>query len=197
MFVVANHRQAFREWFSEQDVTVEGPKRGLRHVLPVSLASGSPRSGRALGGAGRRAARGRSDRLLSQKCLRVCSSRLSRLSGAEIARRSGLPPRTAQRLACGSVTPSPATLGPGRGCRYRSGPRPLRSRRRVPPCGGRPWRRARSKSSPLVLGVMPQRCLPPRSWASRPAGAGQMPLATVLRRHRPRRRARASLWSRG
>ena len=35
---------------------------------------------------------------------------VSRLSGAAIARRSGLPPRTAQRLATGSVEPSPATV---------------------------------------------------------------------------------------
>jgi hypothetical protein len=35
LFVVATIRDIFRDWLNELDVTVGGPKRGLRHVLPV------------------------------------------------------------------------------------------------------------------------------------------------------------------
>jgi hypothetical protein len=109
VFVIASHWQAFREWFSEHDVTVGGPKRGLRHVLPVrshsALFDPVGRSGELAG------ERPEDDPIVfSAGVPASLLAKASRLSGAEIARRSGLPPRTAQRLVSGSVGPSPATV---------------------------------------------------------------------------------------
>ena len=110
VFVVPNHRQVFRVWPSERDVTVEGPKRGLRHVLAVrshpAFLDPVGRSGELAG------ERLEDDPIVFPAGVRACLlAEASRLSGAEIARRSGLPPRTAERLLSGSVEPSSATFG--------------------------------------------------------------------------------------
>lgn len=107
--MIRSHREAFRKWFSEQDVTVGGPKRGLRHILPVrshpALVDPVGRSGELAG------ERPEDDPIVFPSAVPASLlAEVSRLSGAEIARRSGLPPRTAQRLASGSGEPSPVTV---------------------------------------------------------------------------------------
>ncbi|MGO9334793.1 MAG: hypothetical protein ACLQCU_12225 [Acidimicrobiales bacterium] len=109
IFVVPSHREVFREWFSEHDLTVGGPKRGLRYVRPVrshpALVDPIGRSGELAG------ERPEDDPIVFSAAVPVgLLTEASRLSGAEIARRSGLPSRTAQRLASGAVRPSPATV---------------------------------------------------------------------------------------
>jgi hypothetical protein len=109
VFVIRSHREAFREWLSDHDVTVGGPKRGLRHVLPVrshpALVDPVGRSGEL---AGERPEGG--PIVFPTAVPATLLAELSRVSGAQIARRSGLPPRTAQRLVAWSVRPSPGTV---------------------------------------------------------------------------------------
>jgi hypothetical protein len=107
--VVDAHRQVLRGWLSEHDVTVGGPKRGLRHVEPVrshpALVDPVGRSGELAG------ERPEDDPIVFLAGVpESLLSEVSRLSGAEIARRSGLPLRTAQRLVSSSVAPSAATV---------------------------------------------------------------------------------------
>jgi hypothetical protein len=109
VYVVDTHRQVFRGWLSEHDVTVAGPRRGLRHVEPVlshpALVDPVGRSGELAG------ERPEDDPVVFPSgAPESLLSEVSRLSGAEIARRSGLPARTAQRLASGSTPPSSATV---------------------------------------------------------------------------------------
>jgi hypothetical protein len=109
VFVIRNHREAFREWLSEHDVTVAGPRRGLRHVEPVrshpALVDPVGRSGDLAG------ERPEDDPIVFSLAVPAgLLAEASRFSGAEIARHSGLTPRTAQRLASGAVRPSRATV---------------------------------------------------------------------------------------
>jgi hypothetical protein len=109
VYVVDTYRQVFRGWRSEHDDTVRGPKRGLRHVEPVRSHSAliDP-VGRSWELAGERP---EDDPIVfSAGVPASLLAEVSRLSGAEIARRSGLPSRTAQRLASGTVRPSPSTV---------------------------------------------------------------------------------------
>jgi len=55
MFVVSDHRQAFREWFSEHDVTVAGRSAGSA-TSSLSVRTRLSSSWSAARGAGRRAA---------------------------------------------------------------------------------------------------------------------------------------------
>jgi hypothetical protein len=109
MFVVSDHRQAFREWFSEHDVTVAGPKRGLRHVLPVrshpALVELVGRSGELAG------ERPEDDPMVfsSGTALATLMSEVSRLSAAAIGRRAGLSRFTARDVVNGA-SPSEPTL---------------------------------------------------------------------------------------
>jgi hypothetical protein len=109
LFVVPTHRQVFREWLSEHDVTVGGPRRGLRHVLPVrshpALVDPAGRSGELAGerpeddpivfptGTAR-------ERLIGQ---------VSQLSAAEMGRRSGLSRFTTRDVINGAL-PTEDTL---------------------------------------------------------------------------------------
>jgi hypothetical protein len=109
MFVVSDHRQVFREWFSEHDVTVAGPKRGLRHVLPVrshpALVEMVGRSGELAG------ERPEDDPIVfsSGTARATLMSEVSRLSAAAIARRAGLSRFTARDVVNGA-SPSEPTL---------------------------------------------------------------------------------------
>ena len=112
VFVVPTHRQAFRDWFSEHDVTTAGPKRGLRHVLPVwshpALLDPVGRSGEL---AGERPA---DDPLVFSKGPAAASNalrvELSQLSAAEIARRGHLSRFTVHGVLNNGAEPSESTL---------------------------------------------------------------------------------------
>jgi hypothetical protein len=108
VFEVDTHRQVFRGWLTEHDVT-GGPKRGLRRVEPVrshpALVDPVGRSGELAG------ERPEDDPIVFPSAAPASLlAELSRLSGAQIAQHSGLPPRTAQRLVSGSVKPFPTTV---------------------------------------------------------------------------------------
>ena len=109
VFVVPTHRQAFRDWFSEHDETIGGPKRGLRHVLPVrshpALIEVVGRSGELVG------ERPEDDPVVvSLGGLDALLADASRLSGAELARRAGLSRFTVHGVMSNGASPSEPTL---------------------------------------------------------------------------------------
>jgi hypothetical protein len=109
VFVAPTHRHAFREWFSEHDVTVAGPKRGLRHVLPVrshpALIEVVGRSGELAG------ERSEDDPIMfpAGTARQALIGKVSRLSAAEVGRRAGLSRFTARNVVNGA-SPSEPTL---------------------------------------------------------------------------------------
>jgi len=106
LFVVPTIRDAFRDWLSENDPTLGGPKRGLRHVLPVrshpALIDPVGRSGEL---AGERA----EDEPLVFSAVEPSPLAVP-VSAAELARLSGVPPRTVQDIVFGRAVPSEPTL---------------------------------------------------------------------------------------
>lgn len=104
-------KDVLRPWLAEHDPTTGGPARGLRHVLPVqshpALVEVVGRSGEA---AGEVAA---DDPLVFSAGDRgsLLAEAGALASGAELARRTGLRPRTAQRVVAGDVVPSEETIG--------------------------------------------------------------------------------------
>jgi hypothetical protein len=109
VFVVPTHRQAFRDWFSEHDETMGGPKRGLRHVLPVkshpALIEVVGRSGELAG------ERPEDDPIMfpAGTARQALIGKVSRLSAAAIGRRAGLSRFTARNVVNGA-SPSEPTL---------------------------------------------------------------------------------------
>lgn len=102
VFVVPTHREAFRGWFSENDVTVGGPRRGVRHVLPV-------RSHPALLGLVGRSGELAGERIEDDPIAfppgsvrQALISEVSRLSAAEVGRRGRLSRFTARDVLKGS-----------------------------------------------------------------------------------------------
>jgi hypothetical protein len=109
VFVVPTIRDVFWSWMSENDPAFGGPKRGLRHVLPVrshpALVELVGRSGELAG------ERAEDDPIvLSHGAPAALLEEASRISGAELGRRSGLPVRTAQRVVVGQSIPSAGTV---------------------------------------------------------------------------------------
>jgi hypothetical protein len=102
LFVVRSHRHAFREWFSEHDETMGGPKRGLRHVLPVrshpALVDPVGRSGELAG------ERPEDDPIMfpAGTARQALIGKVSRLSAAEVGRRAGLSRFTARNVVNGA-----------------------------------------------------------------------------------------------
>jgi hypothetical protein len=109
VFVVPTVREVFRDWLREHDVTVGGPERGLRHVLPVRS---HPALVEVVGRSGERAGEIADDDPVSFGILDVSTvvTQAKALSAAEITRRSGLAGRTAREAVAGSVEPSPSTI---------------------------------------------------------------------------------------
>jgi hypothetical protein len=108
VYVVDTHRQVFRGWLSEHDVTVGGPKRGLRHVEPVrshpALVDPVGRSGELAG------ERPEDDPVVFPSGGRAgLLAEASRMSGAEIARRAGLYRQTVHKVLKGAA-PTEDTL---------------------------------------------------------------------------------------
>jgi hypothetical protein len=109
VFVVPNHRQAFRDWFSEHDETMGGPKRGLRHVLHVrshpALVDPVGRSGELAG------ERPEDDPIMfpAGTARQALIGKVSRRSAAAIGRRAGLSRFTARNVVNGA-SPSEPTL---------------------------------------------------------------------------------------
>jgi hypothetical protein len=108
VFVIRNHREAFREWLSEHDVTVAGPRRGLRHVLPVrshaALVDPVGRSGELAG------ERPEDDPIVFTAGVPASLlTEVSRLSAAAMGRRAGLSRFTARNIINGA-SPSEPTL---------------------------------------------------------------------------------------
>jgi hypothetical protein len=102
-------RDVFRAWLRERDPTVDGPVRGLRHVLPVRS---HPDLVEVVGRSGELAGEVAADDpvVYSDTGRRSLPAETSRFSGAEISRLSGLPARTAQRVVSGESVPSPKTV---------------------------------------------------------------------------------------
>lgn len=109
IFVVPTVRAVFRDWLSENDATVEGPKRGLRHVRPVfshpALIELVGRSGEPAGENtdGDPTCYGSLDTAKLVAQIRL-------LGAAEITRRSGLAGRTAREAIAQSTKSKPATI---------------------------------------------------------------------------------------
>jgi hypothetical protein len=179
IFVVPTIREAFRDWLNENDETVGGPKRGVRNVLP---ARSHPALVEVVGRSGELAGERPEDDpiVFSAGEIDALLVEAERFSGAELARRAGIPPRTAQDVARGRAAPSLITMrrllqesvldaGPRRcaaGAECRHGDDGLgavlgRSRRRWcgPSCKevvrrrshGIPARRSRSADIPVAL----------------------------------------------
>jgi hypothetical protein len=109
VFVVPTIRDVFWAWMSENDLAFGGPKRGLRHVLPVrshpALVELVGRSGELVG------ERTEDDPVaFLPGAPATLLEEASRMSGAELGRRSGLPARTAQRVVKGQSIPSAGTV---------------------------------------------------------------------------------------
>jgi hypothetical protein len=109
LFVVPTHRRTFRECLSEHDVTVGGPRRGLRHVLPVrshpALVDPIGRSGELAG------ERPEDDPIIfpSATARQKLIGEVSRLSAAEAGRRAGLSRFTTRDVINGAA-PTEDTL---------------------------------------------------------------------------------------
>jgi hypothetical protein len=101
VYVVDSYQQVFRGWLSEHDVTVGGPKRGLRHVEPVrshpALVDPVGRSGELAG------ERPEDDPVVFPSGGRAgLLAEASRMSGADIARRAGLYRQTVHKVLKGA-----------------------------------------------------------------------------------------------
>jgi transcriptional regulator with XRE-family HTH domain len=106
LFVVPTVCDIFRDWLTENDLTMAGPTRGLRHVLPVrshpALVEVVGRSGELAGD------RTEDDPLVFSSGAPL--ARIASASAAELARRSGLSPRAVQDIVYGRAAPSEGTL---------------------------------------------------------------------------------------